>query len=136
MNSRNSQQPQVELVESTYRGIPSIQDIMNSVHPGWDGSVTLQSARDIINHRNMLLRAFWPAEDLISTTSLEAADQVVPIADPGYCIQLYAILPVPGQPYVHRRIIMGLLCSATTPSPSSVSYRDSNPGNSSYGSAR
>ena len=131
MNSRNAQQPKLERLETTYRGIPSVQAILNSVHPSWDGSITLQSARDIINHRNMLLQAFWPAEKLISTTSLKAADEAMPAMDPGCSMPLYAILTVPEKPDVHRRVNMGRLRSTTT-TDSDVSYRGSHPGNYSF----
>lgn len=115
---------------STHRGIPSIQDIMNSVHPSWDGSDTLRSSRDMINHRNMLLQAFWPAENLISTTSLKAADQAMLVIEQRHDAPLVAILLVPGQPHLHQRMVIEL------PTSSSVSYRGSNPGNYSYSPER
>lgn len=135
MASSNGQQGRVEQPEDpndlpTHFGKPSIEAIMNSVPPSWDGSNTLPSTLEIINHRNMLLQAFYPGLDLIpvSEDAVVLAQRAIPVLDQRYRVTISVIQPVPGQALAYQQTAYEPPTSTST-TTSGSSYRGSAPSN-------
>ena len=149
MASSSGQQTSVREPEdpnrmTTHHGKPTVEAILNSVLPHWDGSLTLSSTFAIQNHRNMLLQVFWPEEKLRAVTenavhaALDALPEVPlkwqappnlqtvpaqPIVGTLPVLEqpVVAFLPVPGQPNLYQQMVVE--------PPNST---NASPGNSSY----
>ena len=103
---------------------------MNSLPPSCDGSNTLPSTLEIINHRNMLLQVFHPGHDLIpvSEDAVALAQRAIPVLDQRYRVTKMVIQPVPGQASAYQQMAYKPPTS-TSATISGSSYRGSAPSN-------
>lgn len=158
-SSSGQQAPGQELEDSnrmtTHHGRPSVEAILNSVLPHWDGSLTLPSTFAIQNHRNMLLQVFWPEEKLrpVTGNAVHAAPDALPAvplkwqAPPNFqpmpAQPIVAAQPVSAQPMVGSLPVLGQPVVAFLPVPGQPNlYRrmviqpptstNTSPGSSSY----